>query len=78
MKIAAHRIETRVSTASKITREAREVRKLQIVEDELERAGADEIRREAAKVLAQMVRSGELKASDVLDISDADVVELDG
>jgi len=68
----------RHKAALNISREAREIRKLELAEDDLERASDDEVRREAAKVIAEMFRNGELKPDDLADIisiSDADVIE---
>lgn len=68
--------EVRHKAAMNITKEAREVRKHQIEEDELERSSNDEVKLEAARLLADMMRKGELKPAD-FDLTDADVVEVD-
>lgn len=66
----------RHKAAMNIVRNEREERVLDIAEDEYARKTTDEIRREAAQVLADMVRDGEIKIEEIIDIDPADVQEV--
>lgn len=66
----------RHKAAMNISKEAREIRKLELAEDDLERADNVEVKNLAVGVIADLIRSGELKLEDLsASIIDADVVE---
>lgn len=66
----------RHKAAMNIAKHERDERAMDITEDEYARKTTDEIRREAAQMFAQMVRSGELSLEDIVDIPPEDVEEI--
>lgn len=61
--------------ALNIAREAREVRAMEMQEDELAKASGEDLEREVAKLLLEQIRSGKLDLASISGFADADVVE---
>ncbi len=67
--------EIRHKAGINILREVRKDRELDLKEDELDRASREDLVREAAIIMAEMARNGEIDLSDPEAILDAQVVE---
>jgi hypothetical protein len=73
--------EIRHKAAMNIAKEAREVRKQQVIEDEIARASGEDLTLMAAEILAERIQAGELSIEDIFKsgkkekIIDADVIE---
>ncbi len=65
--------------AMNISKEARAIRELEIKEDELEKASSDDLARETAQILVEMIRKGEIDVANISSFIDgeAEVVEIE-
>lgn len=61
--------------ALNIAKEAREVRAMEMAEDDLSKASGEDLQREVAKLLLEQIREGKLDVSSLSGIVDANVVE---
>lgn len=65
----------RHKAAATIIREVRKDREVDLREDELARASREDLEREGASILADMIRSGQITINDDGDVVEAEVVE---